>query len=115
MSGTYYNRQGRPISLDEWISTNTIDGKRVAFSLMPVEGVKVSTVWLGISHGTEESGKPIIFETMIFMGAEEASGSGQELYCERYSSEEDAKHGHDVACMWAMVEHAKGRLHLDDR
>lgn len=45
----------------------------------------VSTVWLGIDHGPDEQGRPVIFETMVFP---------DERHVERYATEEDARAGH---------------------
>ena len=60
-----------------------------------VNGLNVSTVWLGIDHGYD-GGDPIIFETMIF-----PEGEWGEEYCERYTTEGDAALGHLKAVEWA--------------
>jgi hypothetical protein len=49
--------------------------------------VRVSTVFLGLDHSFRDSGPPILFETMAFIGHESA---GQE----RYSTWEEAEAGH---------------------
>jgi hypothetical protein len=53
-------------------------------------GKLVSTVWLGMDHRFLDDGPPLIFETMVFP----ADGSLDELECERYSTEEEARAGH---------------------
>lgn len=60
-----------------------------------INGYLISTVDLGIDHsfGTE---KPLYYETMIF----KKDGSDidfNDLYCERYSTEEEAIKGHEKA------------------
>jgi len=59
-----------------------------------IEGKRVSTVWLGLNHRFDE-GKPLIFETMVFKDK-----SGAEIYCERYSTWEEAEEGHQKAIQW---------------
>lgn len=53
------------------------------------DGVKVSTVFLGMDHGFM-SNTPILFETMIF-------GGEHDEYQERYSTWEEAEAGHERA------------------
>lgn len=52
-----------------------------------VEGVRISTVFLGLNHQFGHSEIPILFETMVFGGAYD-----QEQ--ERYSTWEQAEVGH---------------------
>ena len=54
--------------------------------------VKVSTVFLGLDHSYGKSGRPVVFETMIF-DLESLQG-----YQERYSTWEEAEQGHEIAC-----------------
>lgn len=51
-------------------------------------GVDVSTVFLGLDHSFVE-GPPMLFETMVFVG-------GEDRYCERYTTWEQAEAGHDL-------------------
>jgi hypothetical protein len=61
-----------------------------------VDGVRVSTVFLGMDHGfrweakDSPNYKPILWETMIF-------GGKYNDYQERYTSHEDALKGHQKA------------------
>lgn len=60
----------------------------------------ISTVWLGIDHNFSDGGPPLLWETMVF---EQKKGkSGIELYSKRYSSSNDAIHGHQMAVGWVM-------------
>ncbi len=52
-----------------------------------VDGVRVSTVFLGRDHDFTGLGKPILWETMIF-------GGEWDGYQERYTSQEAAIEGH---------------------
>jgi hypothetical protein len=54
------------------------------------DGKWISTVWLGLDHRMLESGKPLIFETMVFS----KWGDYGELDMERYSTESEALAGH---------------------
>ena len=61
----YYNMDGEPITLKEWMRTSD-DARRVA--LDERGDVRVSTVLLGLNHQWDLNGPPLIFETMIFGG-----------------------------------------------
>lgn len=88
MTICYYDRQGNPMTLDEWIAaveTRDTTTRRVAED--EVGDVWVSTVWLGLNHNTRCDGPPLIFETMVFGGEHD-----QEAW--RYSTEVEAQAGH---------------------
>lgn len=53
------------------------------------DGVKISTVFLGMDHGFM-SDVPILFETMVF-------GGEHDQYQERYSTWDEAEAGHQRA------------------
>lgn len=53
-----------------------------------IDDYLISTVDLGIDHSFGD-GKPLYYETMIFK-----KDSYLDLYCERYSTEEEAREGH---------------------
>lgn len=55
-----------------------------------INGVHVSTVFLGIDHSWG-NGAPILFETMVFGGVLDS-------YQRRYSTYEQAEAGHILAC-----------------
>ena len=98
----YYDRDGLSISAAEWSVLHAdMSYKRVAQNyVMTKKGpVLVSTVWLGMDHGYG-SGKPIIFETMIFADDKKLN---DQMW--RYSNEEDAIKGHHFA-----VELVKGKI-----
>lgn len=59
----YYDREGQPISQDEWAGLLGHDEyRRVAETT--IDDFWVSTVWLGLNHSL--GGGKLIFETMVF-------------------------------------------------
>jgi hypothetical protein len=59
-------------------------------------GLRVSTVFLGLDHNFSGKGPPSLFETMVF-NADNAA----EEYQERYANLEEAIEGHGRAIEWA--------------
>ncbi len=55
----------------------------------------VSTVWLGLDHRIN-GGRPLLFETMVF----EEHRAGHDIYCQRYSTWDEAVAGHEHAIQW---------------
>jgi hypothetical protein len=82
----FYDRQGNPITLEEWMR---LSGDKIVRQ-DEVGDYFVSTVWLGINHNFHPIGPPLIFETMVF-----PSESWRDLECCRYSTEEEALEGHE--------------------
>ena len=80
----------------KWFETNNrivrkteiIKGIKVGKKALGVP-IRISTVFLGMNHSFG-SGKPLLFETMIF-------GGEYDNYQERYSTWEDAEKGHKIA------------------
>lgn len=91
----YYNRKGEAIDLEQYAKLFANEKYQVVARDL-LDGYLVSTVWLGINHNfrslvfNNDPGKPIIFETMIFNGHDE-------VYCDRYCTEEQALEGHKKA------------------
>ena len=59
------------------------------------DGVRVSTVFLGLDHRFGGNGPPILFETMIFGGPHDQDQ-------DRYSTWEEAEAGHAEMCTRAF-------------
>jgi len=81
----FRNRDGEPIDIDTFaLLLERDDYRRVEHDT--IDGVEVSTVWLGVVHPGER-----IFETMVFGGA---------LHGEqwRWSTEAEALMGHASVC-----------------
>jgi hypothetical protein len=112
MSGCWYYRypDGRieKIPFDDFLARLTRDGEanfrenfRIAETLFatpeeaanPRDAIRVSTVFLSLDHALDD-GPPVLYETMIF-GFDE--GHPLYDYQDRYTSEEDARRGHDEA------------------
>lgn len=88
--GMYFDRQGQPISMARWAYLSELpfdQYRRVALDVL-AEDLRVSTVWLGINMAFPPH-PPAIFESMVFV-----DDKGEEM--QRYSSEEEARHGHEV-------------------
>lgn len=94
----YYDRQGRPISAGE-VEKLWREDRHVAKTDLGDLG-RVSTVWLGLDHGWDD-GPPLIFETLVFDGPLEGE-------MERYSTEEQARTGHDFMVMRLTVLRDEG-------
>lgn len=88
----WFNRAGEPISVAEFERlAGDIEYKRIGGDTVVLDGktLAVSTVWLGGNYRFDD-GPPLIFETMVFGDhplAEEA--------CWRYSTEDEARAGHE--------------------
>jgi len=83
----YYDREGDPISYEEWLEKFETPGYQHIAKTELDGGVMVSTIWLGMNHQYNEGGPPIIFETIIFEGEHD-----QEMW--RYSTFEEALADH---------------------
>lgn len=86
----YYDRSGKPISREAYSSLHGLEVNgspymRIAETF--TEDCRISTVWLGMNHQYGD-GPPVIFETMVF-------GGGLDQDAERWSTEADARAGHE--------------------
>lgn len=89
----YYNRDGEPISAQTWAGLNRNEEyQRLAHT--HVGNYLVSTIWLGIDMGFSGTGKPIIFETMVFDQGPGSKRPWNDLEQRRYATEEEALAGH---------------------
>ena len=87
----HYDRNGKPMDLMTWAREFQKGNRHIGLTIimnrtLEPEGVRVSTVWLGLDHSFGE-GPPLIFETMVF-------GGEHDQYTERYSTEAQARQGH---------------------
>src|SRR5688572_20137625 len=88
MRNFYIAKDGRPLTREEFAPLfEDMKYRRIAEDPLP-NGGRVSTVWMGINHGADELGRPLIFETMAFDAA------GDELDCRRSATEEQARADH---------------------
>jgi hypothetical protein len=92
---TYYDKNLWPITLEEWMTKLNDPHYCTIMRTQLLNGILVSTVWLGLDHGFDpEAKKPVIFESMVFKSAEVQNSKYQDLECQRYSTEEEAMIGH---------------------
>ncbi len=92
----------------EWTERAHRTGEFIVKSDM-VQGVHVSTVFLGLDHGFSffgQSRRPLLFETMIFKGP-------LDMYQTRYSTWVGAEHGHAQAlqkCIQVMNREGRRKM-----
>jgi hypothetical protein len=83
----YYDKEGKPLELLEWAELlKDEEYKRVG--LDRINGLLVSTVWLGLNHSWIPGSPPLIYETKIF------ASDSRDIYQRRYSTLEQAEQGH---------------------
>lgn len=91
-----YDREGEPITYARW-SRLFSDKSYCKVAVDDIgEGIMVSTVWLGLNHNFGD-GVPLIFETMVF-------GGKLNTQMWRYSTEDEARTGHQTACELVRLE-----------
>lgn len=84
-SGMFYDRQNHPISLARYTHLMHDYAYRVIVQDEPVDGVRVSTVWLG--NNMALLGPPVVFETALFIDDKVTT-------IERWASEDEARAMH---------------------
>ena len=94
----YYDREGKPMTWQAWGEVfQDMDYRRICWTAISDE-IHVSTVWLGLDHAFGD-GPPMIFETMVFetkfTSDGMAIGPREELLSARYSTEAEARAGHE--------------------
>ena len=77
-----------------WMETAT---NRVISQIKLSNGVRVSTVFLGLNYAFDDASEPLLYETMIF-------GGTHDQYQERYSTRQAALAGHTHAVRIALGE-----------
>jgi hypothetical protein len=104
----FYDLEGQEVSYEKWVEIFESKDRFLEGTLIPEYGVRVSTVWIGISWmlEVEEGGRPLIFETMVFGDKED---DWDDLGCWRWASREEALVGHDKI----VDDIRSGRLVLD--
>jgi hypothetical protein len=101
----WYDRDGNPataatISADRRVARTTVDGV-----------ADLSTVHLGLDHRYDNSGPPLIFETMAFA----PSCEWGEALCWRTSTETDARAVHDCCVLLMRAGLLPQEIPVDDR
>lgn len=62
----------------------------------------VSTAWIGRDQRCDDDGPPLIFETLVTSDADE--GTYDELYCEHYATERQAREGHRQNVVYVSMD-----------
>lgn len=106
--GEYYDKTGAPITWQQFVrlkwDTNGPVSDYARIGSDTVDGVEVSTVWLGLNHAYAYTATPLIFESMIF-------GGDLDGECVRYTTEQEARAGHQ-----RIVERLRaGKQPFDDQ
>ena len=102
MSGYYFlneDKTYKPCTLEEHFSQieNLFKQGKKHVGKDIINGKLVSTVWLGVDHN-HFGGHPLLFETMVF----ESEDVWVDIYCERYSTWDEAIAGHEKAIQWVL-------------
>ena len=79
------NREPRQVEIRTWALWFEAADRRVAQD--NVGSVRISTVFLGLDHNEDDSGPPLLFETMIF-------GGPRDDETHRYATWAEAEAGH---------------------
>lgn len=87
-------KEPKPVGVSEWERWFAKNREKRIVRKDDIDGVRVSTVFLGIDHGGMR-GSPLLFETMIF-------GGPHDEYQVRYSTWDEAEEGHFKACELAF-------------
>jgi len=88
MSLEYFDRENNPITEEEWTRLFENDEYRSVKLTHLHDGTDISTIWLGLSHGSSPEG-PLIFETMVTRDG----SNEEEMY--RYATEQKALEHHE--------------------
>jgi hypothetical protein len=83
-----FDRNGEPMTTEQWMLAFADTPSRIIGRTKLSDDVEVSTVWMGLDHNFMEDGPPLIFESMVF-------GGPMDDETRRYSTEEEARAGHD--------------------
>jgi hypothetical protein len=87
-----YNKKGALITMEEFNELRIDESYSFLKKDYLPDGKIISTVWLGIDHRYNKgNGKPIIFETMVFVSDMDYT----DIDRRRYETEEEAIKGHE--------------------
>lgn len=75
--------------VDDKFTTENVILKQTRINEKKVNEKRLTTVFLGLDHNHHNSGKPVLFETILF------TGNSSEDIREKYSTYEEALEGHE--------------------
>jgi hypothetical protein len=98
LNGWWFDKEGKPINEIEVNRLLKDSNYKIIKQEWVTNDIWVSTVWLGLNH-SYIPGKLLIFETMAFKKVKPKKIIGmvldkEDIDCERYATEEEAKAGH---------------------
>ena len=99
----FYVLEGKEVvcvgdDVELWSQRFELDNRQIGDD--HIDGVRVSTVFMGVDHNFDPDGEPLLFETMIFGGEHD-----KERW--RYSTFDEAEAGHVRAV--DLVKNVAGR------
>lgn len=83
----YYSRDGQPLCLFDWARSFENTDRHIGDDAF--NGIRVSTVFMGLDHQHDPTGPPLLYETMVFGG-----DYNYEFW--RHSTEETARVFHEA-------------------
>lgn len=90
--------EGNPIAEDALLGwAKWFETAERHVGLDTINGVKISTVFLGIDHSFGR-GKPVLWETMTFTKRKGSYNFLNQNLCGRYTNVQDAKEWHQLVC-----------------
>ena len=104
MSDTYILDGQQPVACDLMTWARWFERARRHVAVDPLNNGRVSTVFLGLDHRFGDEGPPILFETMVFGGVLDGE-------MRRYSTWEEAAHGHIAVLDFARKRAGYSRSH----
>ena len=124
LTGKFILDGHEPVLVDdliEWGKWFESTDRHVA--LDEISGLHVSTVFLGISHGMDNKGRPILFETMVYCETDdpdisilgfEKKHEWYENLTNRYATWDEAEAGHIKMVNYLAKHYAKVQI-TDDK
>lgn len=92
----YFILEGKeavPVESRTWGDWFETAERHVAFT--EIDGLEISTVFLGLDHGHGFTNRPLLFETMVFN-----KGGDEDQYMTRCTTWEEAEEMHKKAIEW---------------
>jgi len=85
-----------PCSVEEWSDQleEMLKNKTKHVSEETINDYWISTIWLGLDQNWNGGKFPLLYETMVF------NKDHYEIYCDRYSTWQEAEEGHKKAVEW---------------
>ncbi|PFG43030.1 hypothetical protein ATJ88_1709 [Isoptericola jiangsuensis] len=108
----YHDKDGTPITMRRWVELRTPEYSIVGRD--KIGPYDVVTAWLGLDYNFRAKGRPLIFETEVYIDPVDDDEPASRLWMsrERYYTLDGAQAGHDRATAQAREWVAHGRPEL---